>query len=251
MPQFSPDVRRLIEPLPFPMRFSDGRIRMATGRLALMRRVWAHFPSTTLESSQALAAYHGGDVLDIGAFHGWYSVLLGPKAKAGDRLVSFEPDPNAIPVLDATLRDLGRHFPSVAFPVITQPVGDGHRVAESRPEGGMSHPRFADSDAHGSVPSLAIDEFVAAQGVRPRLIKVDVEGAELAVLHGMRQTLSEYRPTLLLEVHPLWQPHGVEAADVEAFVRDARYEGRTFDNSSSSHRQIWQPLSTADSTPRL
>jgi FkbM family methyltransferase len=233
------------------MRFSDGRIRIATGRLALMRRVWAHFPATTLESSQALAAYDGGDVLDIGAFHGWYSVLLGPKANGGDRLVSFEPDPNATPVLTAMLRDLGRHFPAVTFSLITQPVGDGHGVAESWPEGEMSHPRFADSDAAGSTPSLAIDEFVSAQGLLPRLVKVDVEGAELAVLRGMRQTLSEHRPTLLLEIHPLWQPDGVGAADVEAFVRDAGYDGRTFDDSSSSHRQIWQPRSTGDSTPRL
>lgn len=230
------------------MRFSDGRIRIATGRLALMRRVWAHFPSTARESRQALAAYGGGDVLDVGAFHGWYSVLLGPKANPGNRFVSFEPDPAATPVLAAMLHDLGRHFPAVTFSMVTQPVGDGHSVAASWPEGNASHPRFGDSDAAGSTPSLTIDEFVAAQGLGPRLIKVDVEGAELAVLRGMRQTIAEHRPTILLEIHPLWQPDGVAAADVESFVLQAGYDGSTFEESSTSHRQLWQPRAAAVTT---
>lgn len=229
------------------MRFSDGKIRIATGRLALLRRVWGHFPETVVESAQALHSYEGGDVLDIGAYHGWYSVLLTPKARAGDRLVSFEPDPTALPMLHAMLGDLSRHFPSVQFSVVDQPVGDGSRVAASWPEGAISHPRFAEAGHDGAIPSLAVDEFVLAQGLRPRLIKVDVEGAELAVLEGMQQTLATHRPTLMLEIHPEWQPEGVDAGDVETFVRAAGYEGTTLDDRPISRRQVWVPRATVPS----
>lgn len=247
MQQIPPQLRRRLEPLPFPVRFSDGKIRMSTGRLALLRRVWSHFPTTVLESSQALHVYQGGDVLDIGAFHGWYSVLLGPKANAGDCFVSFEPDPDALPMLRAMLRDLGRHFPSVEFSVITQPVGDGGDVAASWPPGSLSHPRFSGGGEASSMPSLSVDEFVPRHELRPRLVKIDVEGAELAVLEGMRETLAEHRPALMLEIHPEWQPDGVDAADVEAFVRDAGYDGSTLDDSPISRRQIWLPRVAARS----
>ncbi len=223
------------------MRFSDGKIRIATGRLALLQRLWAHYPEGVVESAGALGAYEGGDVLDIGAFEGWYSVLLAPKANSGDRFVSFEPDPRPEPTLRAMLSDLRRHFPSVGFSVIIRPVGDGSDVAATWPETAASHPRFAEAASGVAVPSLTVDEFVSAQQLRPRLIKVDVEGAELAVLHGMRETLAEHRPTLMLEVHPQWQPDGVTAADVEALVRDAGYEGTTLDDGSMTRRQIWRP----------
>ncbi len=226
------------------MRFSDGKIRLATVRLALLRRVWALLPEGILESSQALHEYEGGDVLDIGAYHGWYSVLLAPKARPGDRLVSFEPDPRALPVLRAMLEDLGRRFPSLGLSVVDQPVGDGANVGASWPESGVLHPRFAAADESGAVPSLTVDEYVLAHTLRPRLVKVDVEGAELAVLDGMQQTLSTHRPTLMLEIHPGWQPEGVVAADVESFLRAAGYEGTTLDDQPISRRQVWVPQAT-------
>ncbi|MGH2866442.1 MAG: FkbM family methyltransferase [Solirubrobacteraceae bacterium] len=40
----------------------------------------------------------------------------------------------------------------------------------------------------------------------PRFIKIDVEGAELLVLRGARQTLQRFRPTIVFE-------HGIGAAD--------------------------------------
>lgn len=241
MQQIPPAIRRRLEPLPFPMRFSDGRIRLATVRLALLQRLWGVIPGGALESRQALDAYQGGDVLDVGAFHGWYSVLLAPRARTGDRLVSFEPDPRAVPVLEAVLRDVRRRFGSVNTPVVTQPVGDGREVAASWPAGAASHPRFSEPDHGSSLPSLTVDAYVSDQQLQPRLVKVDVEGAELSVLRGMRRTLTEHRPVLLLEVHPDWQPTGIRADDIDAFMEQAGYQGTTFESGSISRRQIWAP----------
>lgn len=241
MPGIPAPVRHLIEPLPFPVRFSDGKIRLATTRLALLRRLWAHFDSSRDESRQALAAYAGGDVLDVGAFHGWYTALLAPRAAPGDRIVSFEPDPDAIPTLQSVLSDVGRHFPSIGLPFVTQPVGDGRPVAMAHPGGTGSHPQYNGSGGGDGPTSLTIDEYVTAQRLHPRLIKVDVEGAELAVLEGMRRTLAEHRPALMLEIHPQWQPHGTTAADVEAFMRGFDYAELTLDDQPIARRQLWRP----------
>src|SRR4029077_9130628 len=39
-------------------------------------------------------------------------------------------------------------------------------------------------------------------GFRPDLVKIDVEGYELAVLRGARGVLKESRPLVFLEIHP-------------------------------------------------
>jgi hypothetical protein len=129
----------------------------------------------------------------------------------------------------------------VLLSVVEKPVGDGTTVTATWPEGNVNHLRFASAGEGAAVPSLTVDEFVLAQGLCPRLIKVDVEGAELAVLEGMQQTLATHRPTLMLEIHPAWQPEGVDASDVEAFIGAAGYDGTTVEDLQISRRQVWQP----------
>lgn len=53
-----------------------------------------------------------------------------------------------------------------------------------------------------SVNSVTLDDFLKTKGVVPNVIKIDVEGAEMNVLRGMRQTLCKYKPILFLEIHP-------------------------------------------------
>ena len=221
------------------MRFSDDRIRPATVRLRLLQRVWQLYGVE--ESRQAVAAYHGGDLLDVGAFHGWYSVLLAPRAGARDRFVSFEPDPEAVDSLRATVRDLGRIFPSLELLVVTEPVGDGNAVGVQHPAGDGGHPRFGPATDGGGTRSRTVDTYVADHGLRPRLVKVDVEGAELAVLAGMGETLAKHRPTVMLEVHDAWLPNGASAAEVERHLVDAGYTGETVEESAISRRQLWRP----------
>jgi FkbM family methyltransferase len=231
-------VRRGVETVPFPMRWSDGRIRLTTARLRLLARLWHVYGRE--ESRHAVAAYQGGDLLDVGAFHGWYSVLLAPRAGRGDRFVSFEPDPAAVPSLRAVLRDLGRTFPSLDLSVVTEPVGDGDAVGRQLPGGEAGHPRFGPAGPGSVHPSLTIDAHVAAHRLRPRLVKIDVEGVEISVLAGMARTLATHRPVVLLEVHPGWLPDGKSADDVERPLRDSGYVGEMIEATSTSSRQLWR-----------
>src|SRR5262249_36554947 len=57
------------------------------------------------------------------------------------------------------------------------------------------------------VNAIALDHFFQTKGIVPDVIKIDVEGAEMHVLSGMRHTLRELRPILFLEIHPANLPH--------------------------------------------
>jgi FkbM family methyltransferase len=59
------------------------------------------------------------------------------------------------------------------------------------------------------VPLVSVDHVVEKHGFIPTHLKVDVEGFEEEVLIGARQTLSQHRPLLFLELHGhLIRPRG-------------------------------------------
>jgi FkbM family methyltransferase len=49
------------------------------------------------------------------------------------------------------------------------------------------------------VKTRVLDDLVEAHGLAPRLIKIDVEGAELGVLRGARRTIAKHRPVIVVE----------------------------------------------------
>ncbi len=52
------------------------------------------------------------------------------------------------------------------------------------------------------VPMISVDEAVQSHGLPPPdLLKMDVEGAESAVLKGARRTVKRYRPILFIALH--------------------------------------------------
>jgi hypothetical protein len=52
-----------------------------------------------------------------------------------------------------------------------------------------------------NVPVLTIDGQISAGLRPPNLVMIDVEGAEIDVLEGMRKTLQAHRPVVICEVH--------------------------------------------------
>jgi FkbM family methyltransferase len=223
--------------LPVPLRFHDGRLRLAPFAAWRLYRVWGSHPSFEEESRAVYEAYRGGDVIDVGAFEGWYSVLLGPKLETAT-VVSCEPDPKAYPELQTTLALLSRVFEGPTFVPLPVPVGDGNPVSISHPEG--AHPRFARA-VEGGTPAPTVDQLVEAFALRPGFVKVDVEGAEPFVLRGMQQTLETHRPIVMLELHPKWLPDDLTPAEVESLLTDQGYRRQPISADDLATRTLWIP----------
>ncbi len=235
-------MREVIEALPKSVTLLDGRRRTGSVRLWRLVRSWQGNPGGPEESQGAFDAYEGGDVLDVGAYEGWYSVLLAPKARSGDQFISFEPDARMFADLLATQSSLGRLFPDLRLWAVPQPVGDGSPTELQWPEEGVEgHPRFAGGAGDDAPPSMTIDRFVADTGLQPRFVKIDVEGAEWFVLRGMTGTLERHHPVVMLELHPHYLPDGVEPAAVEAILRDRGYTVTVAQEGDVSVRQVWRP----------
>lgn len=122
-----------------------------------------------LHSHYRQLVQQGTDCFDVGTYRGWDALTMA--RLSGGRVASFD--------CNAECTALARQFlaPSgYSVQLITAYISDG-----------------SDGD-------LTLDDAMRTYFV-PGFVKVDVEGAEAAVLRGARSLLSEARPHLIVEVH--------------------------------------------------
>jgi FkbM family methyltransferase len=51
------------------------------------------------------------------------------------------------------------------------------------------------------VDVTTLDEYISTTGIKPKAIKIDIEGFELYALHGARTTLENLRPYICIDIH--------------------------------------------------
>jgi FkbM family methyltransferase len=159
-----------------------------------------------------------GDVVyDVGAHVGFYallaSVLVGPEG----RVVAIEPVPRNLRCLHAHLRINGVGNVDVVEAALAERSGSGRMNAAV----GSSQAHL-DEGGDIEVRCLTLDELVFGEGFpAPDVLKLDVEGAEHAVLCGGRRVLAESRPVVFVATH------GARAkADCRRLLVDSGYEVR-------------------------
>lgn len=164
----------------------------------------------------------GDVVVDIGANVGVYSVFFAGLVGPTGSVFGFEPDPQNFARLTRTTAHLPRVFPHEAA------VGDmtgSIRLFQSK---GLNfdHRTYANADDVESVEVAItrLDDVAVLQDQAIRLMKIDVQGFEMAVLRGAEQTLARNpEMRILLEYYP-W---GLAAAGSSptAFIDMLREQG--------------------------
>lgn len=162
----------------------------------------------------------GDTALDVGANVGAYAVLFGLWVGERGRVVALEPAPDAFAGLRAhvVLNGLERVVEPVRA-AASDRAGEAEFVSEGVQGTNHLAPAGTDGAARIRVPTTTIDMLCAERGLGPRLIKIDVEGAELAVLRGARRTIAAMPPDggLFVEMHPTtWATMGISAEDIRA-----------------------------------
>jgi FkbM family methyltransferase len=146
----------------------------------------------------------GAVVYDVGANIGFFSLLAARLTGPDGRVEAFEPVPASAAAAraNATLNDLA------GITVHEAAVGDRDGVEVLLVTGERSwshlaalgwHPR---TERQISVRLLALDEEISRGALPPPdVVKIDVEGSETAVLHGLAKTLGSRDVTVICELH--------------------------------------------------
>lgn len=161
-------------------------------------------------------------VYDIGAFQGLLTLFF---ASRGAQVVAYEPNDvnrrrlvtniqlNHLTNVRVRKLAVGSHAESGTLAY--QPLMAGGGALNGNAQGRVSQP----------VEITTLDSDIAAASLPPPdLIKIDVEGWELAALEGARATLEAHHPALFLEMHgETMREKRVKVAAIVAFLCDAGY----------------------------
>ncbi len=162
----------------------------------------------------------GGVLLDVGAHVGHWTLRLAGKAS---KVTAVEANP-------ATAATLRRHLAMNDIgnvTVVELAAWDcGTRLRLDDPagqvEGGSTRVLAATNGEGGTVPAGRLDQLPELADIgRLDLVKLDVEGADLHALRGMKGLLERYRPVLFIEDHSVYGYF--ERADLEATLREFGY----------------------------
>jgi FkbM family methyltransferase len=145
----------------------------------------------------ALAPFRDVTLFDCGADIGLFTALLCSRCDRVGRVVAFEPNSRVEQVLRYNLNQFPR--PEVHVAAVSNFTGRGKLLAPAYDLG--DHARFL-VPAEEGVPVMTLDSLGIFGG--NVLLKLDVEGEELHVLEGARETIGRAaRCVLTLEAHPL------------------------------------------------
>lgn len=154
----------------------------------------------------------GNHVMDVGANVGTHTVFFA--GVCGCEVTAFEPNSAATDQLAANIA-----ANALQDRVTVEQVALGAQPARARIVAGAENnlgTARTELDDNGDVPVGILDDYLGAR--RVKLIKIDVEGSELAVLQGARRTLERDHPVVTVEAR---SQH--EYNDIRAFLSEFGY----------------------------
>ena len=158
---------------------------------------WTGTYEPAVQDAMAVLLRLGDVVWDVGAHAGFLTALASRLVGSDGDVVAFEPLPANIDRLERLVRANRPSNVRIRPVALAERAGRARfHVASSTSMGSLA-PIVATADIQVSTSSLDAELETLR---RPALVKIDVEGAEAAVLAGATRLLSEVRPRLLIEL---------------------------------------------------
>ena len=165
--------------------------------------------------------------VDVGANIGNHIHFMA--AHGAKHCVGFEPNPRNFELLKLNAPQaklfnfaLSDHEGEAIFAFFDDSSGNGHLLENFQDK---SARKWGEKPQETRVPVSRLDK-VGLENVT--LLKIDVEGAELAVLRGAQETLKKFKPTIWIEMH---EDKNLEAslftyrrADIIQFLTNTGYQ---------------------------
>ena len=143
-------------------------------------------------------------ILDVGANVGYFTLISAKKAKAG-KVFAFEPVKGLFQRLQKNIDQNYLQNVEISQFAVGEADEDAVIFISSSENQGMSSVKPPEnfSGVSQAVRIIRIDDWATKKNIkRLDIIKLDVEGSELFALRGMDQTLTRFKPVLIVEINP-------------------------------------------------
>jgi len=145
----------------------------------------------------------GMTVVDVGANVGYYTLLAARLVGRSGRVVAFEPSPDNFALLKRNVEANGYDNVVLVPKAVSDDSGTARLRLDRSSSGGHSLSDFRGGADTVEVETISLDEYFAGHDDRIDLLKVDAEGAEMAIFRGMQDVLARSpRLILLTEFFP-------------------------------------------------
>jgi FkbM family methyltransferase len=172
----------------------------------------------------------GHTVLDIGAFVGYYTLLAARRVGTKGRVIAIEPTPVTYRILieHLVLNDLFHHVDVWQLAVGERNGSVKIYFQEHDPVRGHNsiHPLaffqkgLTENLVSRTVPCIPLGPFLEAMEVKPDVIKIDIEGAEIGALQSLINVLKG-EAVVFCELHPhLWSNPDDQFTSLCSLARD-------------------------------
>jgi FkbM family methyltransferase len=186
---------------------------------------------------------YGKTVYDVGAYIGIYTLFFARAVGQMGRVVAFEPNPGNYEELvhnvqlnglgNVATLNLGLGSSNDSMALLLNPI---YPTRSALVQDSMKDLPAGKALTTVTVQVASLDSLIKELDLpRPDFVKVDVEGFEVEVLHGMGETLDTCHPTLFVELH------GTTSKEVIGFVLSKGY--------TSYHVESKTKIRTSDITP--
>lgn len=159
----------------------------------------------------------GDVVFDVGANCGALSILMSRLVGPRGVVCSFEASRRIVDKCQYNLAINGCHNTQLFHRAVFRQSAEAIRIYHGSHLNDTVVEEHAGSESFHEVETIALDDFAKHFNLSPKLIKMDIEGAEFDALQGARQTIAENRPVIILEQ----QPQDVRCLD---FLLEQGYE---------------------------
>ena len=188
-----------------------------------------------------------GDVfVDVGAFHGLYSMAVGKRVGDQGRVYAFEPEPNNYRLLKEHISL--NHLEAVVIPetkAVSSQSGFASFVSGRGPESRLA----TGGSVKNNVEVVTLDDFIKLEKID--ILKIDVEGFEQAVLGGAMGLLKDttrHPRAIYIEMHPFaWEASGASSQGILSLLGEAGYglfalDGQPLNEIKNYGEAIARPL---------
>jgi FkbM family methyltransferase len=171
----------------------------------------------------------GMTVLDIGAHHGFYTLLASQKVGSKGKVIAVEASPRERKKLRLHLRINCCRNVTLEGRALGEAAGDAELYIVCGGQTGcnsLRKPEVFEPTATIHVRIERLDDVLREHEIeKVDFVKLDVEGAELSVLRGASRLLANYpRPVILAEVQDIrTRPWGYAARDIIRYLASNDY----------------------------
>lgn len=163
-------------------------------------------------------------MLDIGAYVGQFS-LVASRLVSDVSIFAFEPTPSVFEQLQRNVELNGCQNVVCLNVALSDRPGKAnlYTYPESADQNSLRRLNTA-STASVEISVETVDCFVKRRKLaRLDTIKIDVEGNELAVLRGARESLLRFRPALIVEISRHQRVYGYTGAEIKLLLAELGY----------------------------